>query len=978
MTESTAPFWDALAEHYRFVRELGRGGMAIVYLAHDLRHERSVALKVLKPELAASLGPERFLREIKLAARLQHPHILSVHDSGEAAGRLWYTMPYVEGESLRQRLMRERQLPVESALRIARNVASALGYAHEHDIIHRDIKPENILLEGSEAVVADFGIAKAISAAAGEPRLTETGLALGTPTYMSPEQATGDQVDGRSDIYALGCVLYEMLAGEPPFTGPTAQAVIAKRLAGPLPRLRRVRAAVPEPVERVVERCLAPVPADRFASATRLAEALGAVPTGAAIALPRRRLILAAIAVGLVVAGAVAAWHRGRTAPAHLDPNVLVVLPFRTGGADPGVAHLRQGMVELLAVKLTGEGGPRAVDPSAVLSAWGQSGGSATQDLSEGAALQVARRLGAGRLVQGSVVGSAQRLVLSASVLPASGSAGRPPVSVEGPLDSLSVLVDRLTARLLAGEAGETEKLASIATPSLPALRAYLDGQAAYRRGHYEEAARHFERALQLDETFALAALGLANTGGWCCPGAADRGLRLAWAGRDRLSARDRMLLTAKVGPHFPDPSSQTEHLGAWEQAIVAVPDRPEAWYELGDVLFHWGALLGLADSRERAAAAFRRAVELDSGFLGPLQHLIELAAIDGDTATVGRLGARALAGSGTSEVADYLRWRTAIALEDSATLAGLRSRVPAMAERSLWHIKNIGQYDGIGAEDVRSAMTVLRNRAPTREARRVTAVAAFFLALNSGRPAEALGMTEELREVEGDPHSHLWLQVLGGIYWEGDTSAAASAARQLASSGDAPPGRGAAPRPRHYRDLCVLGQWRLWQGDTTAVQTAIDRLRSAAAPRDSAEVVSYSTVCGALLRAWLAETRRSPDAAPALRQLDSLMLTGPAAWRELQQANLLVSRLYEAQGDTARALAAVRRRHYFIGSPFYLSSYLPQEGRLAALTGDRAGAIRAFQHYLALRPDPERSVKPEVERVRLELARLLAEPPPP
>ena len=252
MPETSDLLTAALADRYRVERELGRGGMATVYLAHDLRHDRPVALKVLRPELAASLGPERFLQEIRIAARLQHPHILPVHDSGEAAGRLWYTMPYVEGESLRQRMAREGQLPLDQAVRIATQVLSALGYAHAHGVIHRDIKPENILLEGDEAVVADFGVARAITAA-GQDRLTETGLALGTPAYMSPEQATATrELDGRSDLYALGCVLYEMLAGQPPFVGATAQQLLARHAMDPVPPLRTVRATVPEGVERSV------------------------------------------------------------------------------------------------------------------------------------------------------------------------------------------------------------------------------------------------------------------------------------------------------------------------------------------------------------------------------------------------------------------------------------------------------------------------------------------------------------------------------------------------------------------------------------------------------------------------------------------------------------------------------------------------------------------------------------------------------
>src|SRR6266571_179249 len=256
----------ALADRYGIQRELGRGGMATVYLARDVKHDRPVALKVLRPELAAVLGAERFLREIRLTAQLQHPHILTLIDSGEADGFLYYVMPYVEGESLRQRLEREGQLPLDEALRIARAIASALDFAHARGVIHRDIKPENIMLHQGEPMVADFGIALAVSMA-GRERLTGTGIALGTPAYMSPEQASGGrQLDGRSDVYSLGCVLYEMLAGEPPFTGPTSRAVIAKRIIEPIPHVRTVRENVPEAVEQAIIKALAKVPADRFAT----------------------------------------------------------------------------------------------------------------------------------------------------------------------------------------------------------------------------------------------------------------------------------------------------------------------------------------------------------------------------------------------------------------------------------------------------------------------------------------------------------------------------------------------------------------------------------------------------------------------------------------------------------------------------------------------------------------------------------------
>ena len=275
MTDALTRLTTALTDRYTIERELGAGGMATVYLAHDVRHDRPVALKVLRPELAAILGGERFLKEIRLTANLQHPHILGLHDSGEADGLVYYVMPYVEGESLRQRLEREHQLPVEDAIRIATEVAGALDYAHRHGVIHRDIKPENILLHDGSALVADFGIALAASRSDSGSRLTETGMSLGTPHYMSPEQAMGErEITAKSDVYALGCVVYEMLSGEPPFTGPTAQAIVARVMMEQPRSLTLQRHSIPPHVEAAVNRALEKLPADRFASAAQFAEAL--------------------------------------------------------------------------------------------------------------------------------------------------------------------------------------------------------------------------------------------------------------------------------------------------------------------------------------------------------------------------------------------------------------------------------------------------------------------------------------------------------------------------------------------------------------------------------------------------------------------------------------------------------------------------------------------------------------------------------
>ena len=343
--------------------------MATVYLAHDVRHDRPVALKVLHPDLAHALGPERFQREIRLLARLQHPHILTVHDSGEAAGQLWFTMPYVEGESLRQRLARDKQLPVDEAVRIAREAAQALEYAHQHGVVHRDIKPENLLLtQDGNTLVADFGIARTL--AAGSERLTETGLAIGTPAYMSPEQASGEHdVGPRSDIYSLGAVLFEMLTGEAPFTGATPQAVIAKRFTGEVPSVRNTRPTASDALDHAIGRSLALVPADRFATAADFGRALApattqptAVTTPAAMpAVPmaparaRRRVpataftLVLGFAIGL---GVLFAWRRDHGSDAPSGVRRLAVLPFENQGAASD-DYFAEGLTEEVRGKLT-------------------------------------------------------------------------------------------------------------------------------------------------------------------------------------------------------------------------------------------------------------------------------------------------------------------------------------------------------------------------------------------------------------------------------------------------------------------------------------------------------------------------------------------------------------------------------------------------------------------------------------------------
>src|SRR5689334_21535325 len=411
--------------------------MAVVYRAHDLRHDRPVAIKVLRRELAASLGADRFLREIRLAARLQHPHILSLIDSGELAAEggagapvLWYAMPLVEGESLRDRLRTRGPQPLPDVLRWTAELADALAYAHVHGIVHRDLKPENVLLSaaGSEpgvpphALLADFGVARALETSASD-RHTETGMTLGTPAYMSPEQSVGDAtLDGRSDLYSLGCVVYELLTGDPPYTGPTAQAIVAKRLTDPIPSARRLLESVPPRLDRILRRLLAKSPADRYAGAAELSAALaglGAEDDGTAtvpVPVPagsmrgaRRTALTVAVLLAVLVGALAAAWivRRPDHAKLALDPASVAVLPFRVTAPDHSLDYLGEGIVDLLAVKLDGSAGVRAVPPRQLLAALRyRPGATITQDDADAAA----GRTGAGRILDGSLVRSAAGL----------------------------------------------------------------------------------------------------------------------------------------------------------------------------------------------------------------------------------------------------------------------------------------------------------------------------------------------------------------------------------------------------------------------------------------------------------------------------------------------------------------------------------------------------------------------------------------
>ena len=508
----------SLGDRYRIERELGRGGMAVVFLAEDLKHRRRVAIKVLKPELSAMLGGERFLREIQIAATLQHPHILPLFDSGEDHGLLYYVMPFVEGESLRQWLSREQQLPLDAALRIAREVGSALQYAHDHGVIHRDIKPENIMISGGHAVVADFGIARALHAASPE-HLTMTGTAVGTPQYMSPEQASGDHVDGRSDQYSLACTVYEMLIGQPPFTGPSVHVVIARHLTDPVPGLRIVRQTVPETVETTILQAMAKLPADRFASMQGFLHALDlpdtaprpVASTRLSARLPWTSRARLPATLGAAVLAATASWLSTRqTTNADVSDSPAVkavaVLPFQDLSSSPDSSYLGAGITEGLTTDLAQVG---------ALKVMSRASGSMAEEKAMPLA-RLGRDLGVDAVVRGSIRRAGDSVWVTVRFLQVRDST--PLLTREygrrlGELPNLQrEITTAITSAIRANlEGAERSRLDTRREVDHRAYEAYLRGRFHLERGEMEQARKLFEQASRLAPEWAPPNVGLAN-----------------------------------------------------------------------------------------------------------------------------------------------------------------------------------------------------------------------------------------------------------------------------------------------------------------------------------------------------------------------------------------------------------------------------------------------------------------------------------
>jgi len=963
----------ALANRYVVERELGHGGMARVYLAQDRKHRRRVAVKLMRPELAAAIGSDRFLREIETAARLNHPHILPLFDSGEASGLLYYVMPFVDGESLRDRLTREKQLPLEDALRIAREVADALSYAHALGVVHRDIKPENILLEADHAVVSDFGIARAITAS-GAVKLTPSGVAIGTAPYMSPEQAgRNDEVDGRSDIYSLGCVLYEMLAGEPPFTGPTLESIVRQHLAAEPPAVTAIRKTVPAAVEAAIRRALAKAPADRFLTGAEFARAL---ETGVGVLRrARRRLSQFALPIVLVVVSfalATAALYQRVTRRPVLDPDIVAVAPFDVFDTKFELWH--EGLVDYLSRNLGGAGPLRTVSPTVVLRRWqGRADPTAATDLG--------RLTGARLVLFGQLIGvGSDTARLRVTVFDAStGRALAEPERV-GVADRIDRLADSVTMDVLRSLGrmglGSSFRLPSGGTRSLAALKGFLEGEQQLRRFSLDSAQAAYEEAVKDDSTFALALSRLGLVRGWRGEEVGPLGLK---AGRFNhgLAPRDSLLILADS---LEAASDDTLDAAYWfhrvrkfvtlEEASRRYPDDPQVWYELGEARFHLGYVVG--STAQQTVDAFDRAIALDSLFAPAYFHPVQLALERNDTAAAERyitrylqLTANVSEGAGLRVVSQLLdraqassaglqavldtasanvlfdAWRTVQRWPDSAEVAVRLLRLLATGHRGV----------GLSADTARTRYlltTELLFRGHLRAARSMAGsrfgVPFAELAVIGAIPADSaaqgfnrwLGATNE-RSVVADPP---WVA-------------------------------------RCYRSF-LAAEWLARARDTVALLSLLRRGESVARSTRSIPRLVDAWADTGLAHAALALARR--DTADALRRFlafpDSLCSGFYAALSpSLAPLKRIRFELLAATGRDRDAASVVDRQ---VTLPLTLSAIIGtlERARAAERLGDRSGALHAYQFVIAVWRNADPELGAYVAEARAAVKRLIGAGP--
>ena len=964
----------ALGDDYRFEKELGGGGMSRVYIALELGLGRRVVVKVLPPELGAGVNVDRFRRETQLAASLQHPHIVPLLTAGAAGDLLYYTMPFIEGESLRARLARERELPVRDALRILGDVAEALGYAHGRGVVHRDVKPDNVLLSGGHALVTDFGIAKALSQSGGSSGLTSVGVAIGTPSYMAPEQAAGDpNVDHRADIYAFGAMAYEMLAGRPPFAGMSPHQVLAAHVTEPIEPISKHRPQLPRPLAELVMWCLEKNPADRPQSAAELVPALEgmATPTGGTTTarygrrrtFPWRRAALVAGATLILAGGAWLVLRRG--GPAALDVNRVAVAPFDV--LDPALALWREGLVDVLSRSLDGAGPLRTVSPTLVVKRWTGRGDAA-------AAQALGHSTGARTVVYGQLLGSGPDSVrLLATVLDAA-SGTHDELELRDVSARMDRLADSLTVAVLR-TLGRTRAIGAVrGTPlgsrSLPALKAFLQGEQFLRRSQYDSALIYHQEAIAQDSTFVLALSHASLASGWQHSGsdsitvayalAAGR-LNHGLAPRESLIVQaDSLSAVAFGGPQMLGGIWWTygrRLIATLDEAVRRYPTDPELWYSLGDARFHLGVTAGV--QREQALDAFDQAIALDSSFSPAYIHAVGLALQLRGAAEARRYAEGFLKVSSAGRYADLYRLFDHLADPRTAQTAATGRELDSLASSLPFMMGNVfDRWPDSAETQVRLAGVYTAHKlqhagtaAESLQARQPLAIAHAY----RGHLAEAY------RDV-GSQNPFLFAE--------------------LAIAGGVPHDSADAVFARWSQTPNVAGPWGIpWAGarrDTAALLQMGRRLEGTAghlpptAPPIAKDFVGYMIESS---KAYLALARGDTTRALSL----FLALPDSACFTFCNLDGLERVQLLEARGRPQEALAWMDRRSDGGLLPPVPSDVLGTltRGRLQERLGRRDKATEAYAYVAAVWARADSVLQPYVAEARAGLARLGAEPRP-
>lgn len=946
--------------------------MAAVYLAIDETTGEEVALKLLDQEVGQAMGADRFKREIRIATSLEHPHILRVLDAGDANGQLYFTMPVVTGQSLDVKIEREEQLPIEEAVRITREVASALAYAHERGIVHRDIKPENILMQDGRALLADFGIARASTDLRATQMLTRTGMSLGTPTYMSPEQSAADrELDGRTDQYSLACVLYEMLAGQPPFTAKSAGALMARHMLEPVPSLSIVRGTVPEQVEDAIVHAMNKAPADRFATITEFADALGtpdswprtrAGPTRtytamypAAAPVPvkpkrftRRSLTLTVAGVAIAALGVGGYWWvAGR--PRVVTPAVLLaVAPFNP--LRPEYALWKEGMVDVLARNLDGAGPIGTVSPAVAIRGWG------TQRADRKSARALAERTGARWAVYGSINAAPGQLVqLSASLLDVSGDSlwesSWTGIEVQALADSATRFVlSQLGERYAIG----ASRSSPLGSTSVEALKAFLQGEQQFRRTAWRPAAEAYQRAAALDTGFALPLRRMGQIIGFersdvdplrleyaLRAGRLNRGL----APRDSaLVAADSLFAALAKLPELSDWPLQRRLFATLDNATKRYPADPEVWFAAGESRYHfgYGTIVDITD--EQVYDAFQRAVALDSGFAPAYIHGVELAFRMRGRAEGRRHAEAYLALNPTDRDADGVR--LLLQMTDPA-IVGTPELAKTLDSLPLEVLKSAMSEIGGWPDSAATAITLVR--AVARKPSSSPTHADDSTLVHQYLPLELAyrGRLKEAYDALGTRRSRLVAEIalLGGL--EADTAAAVFG-RWV---NDLSPGRARSALPYWAEG-----------GFADPIQKFLARVDSASRfAKGSAALLAAHDVGAA--RAYLALASR--DTTKALKEFsalsDTLCLT-------CYVDRLTHARLLAARGKLDDADRLLRQRIYTTLTPMEVLIAL-ERGRVARRRNDEETAIRSFSFVVNAWQGGDPEVQAMVAEARAALA---------